>query len=516
MNMGELPEGMDMPESKITTPHPSASVILSRECFGGHEILLGHRVSELPAFPDLWSFPGGGISRVDRAVAESHPEWLSERGEDRVSAFALLREIVEELGVAPDGSGGFCEVSAEVRELVCSDKSGWLESMESGELTADGFHCEIITERITPPQAPARFHNLFFHVPTGDSGVTPTFPPGRSEFDEFRWWRPIDLIASWEGNELRLPPPIVTLVRDLVEAIEREGDLQSACDALAANPPSGQHRFEYGPGVECILIPTATLPPATHTNCYILGERGGERVMVDTAARDEEGLEELALKVREIRDDDSSITATIFTHRHPDHVGDLARISEIYKAPIWASEETHAAINGSTRDRVLSEGDSFVLEGPSGGVRWEVIESPGHCPGQICLVSEAGVVSADNCSTVGTILVPSGEGDMGAYISGLEKIRALKPKVLFPGHGPLVANPERLLTHYIEHRKARHQKVLEAVRAGNSDIPSIASAAYSDSPGAHPLLAQDQALSHLKELQRSGDVKHDSSGYAAA
>ena len=58
MDMGELPEGMDMPESKITTPHPSASVILSRERAGGHEILLGHRVSELPAFPDVWSFPG--------------------------------------------------------------------------------------------------------------------------------------------------------------------------------------------------------------------------------------------------------------------------------------------------------------------------------------------------------------------------------------------------------------------------------------------------------------------------
>jgi glyoxylase-like metal-dependent hydrolase (beta-lactamase superfamily II) len=96
---------------------------------------------------------------------------------------------------------------------------------------------------------------------------------------------------------------------------------------------------------------------------------------------------------------------------------------------------------------------------------------------------------------------------MGAYISGLERIRDLRPKVLFPGHGPLVANPERLLTHYIEHRKARHQKVLEAVRAGNSDIPSIASAAYSDTPGAHPTLAEDQALSHLKELVRTGTVR---------
>ena len=261
MDMGELPEGMDMPESEITPPHPSASVILSRECVDGHEILLGHRVSELPAFPDVWSFPGGGISRVDRAAAQFHPEWLSERGGDRVSAFALLREIVEELGVAPDGSGGFCEVNDDVRKLVCSDKSGWLESMESGELTSDGFHCEMITERITPPQAPARFHNLFFHVPTGDPGVTPTFPPGRSEFDEFRWWRPADLIASWESNEIRLPPPLVTLARDLVEAIKNEGDLQSACDALAADPPSGRHRFEYGPGVECVLIPTDTLPP---------------------------------------------------------------------------------------------------------------------------------------------------------------------------------------------------------------------------------------------------------------
>ena len=157
-----------------------------------------------------------------------------------------------------------------------------------------------------------------------------------------------------------------------------------------------------------------------------------------------------------------------------------------------------------------------MLDGPSGGILWDVIESPGHCPGQICLVGEAGVVSGDNCTLVGTILVPSGEGDMGAYISGLERIRDLRPKVLFPGHGPLVANPKRVLTEYIEHRKARHQKVLEAVRTGNSDIPSIASAAYSDSPGAHPLLAQDQALSHLKELQRTGDVENDGSGYTAA
>ncbi|GIT75205.1 MAG: hypothetical protein Ct9H300mP30_2670 [Methanobacteriota archaeon] len=62
----------------------------------------------------------------------------------------------------------------------------------------------MITERITPPQAPARFHNLFYHVPTGDPRGHPVFPPGRSEFDEFGGGAS-DLIASWEANELRLP-----------------------------------------------------------------------------------------------------------------------------------------------------------------------------------------------------------------------------------------------------------------------------------------------------------------------
>ena len=87
--MGELPEGMEMPKSERAAPRPSASVILSRERDSGHEILLGHRVSELPAFPDVWSFPGGAISPQDRAVAESPPEWLQER-HHRVTHFALM------------------------------------------------------------------------------------------------------------------------------------------------------------------------------------------------------------------------------------------------------------------------------------------------------------------------------------------------------------------------------------------------------------------------------------------
>ena len=35
----------------------------------------------------------------------------------------------------------------------------------------------------------------------------------------------------------------------------------------------------------------------------------------------------------------SNIIATIFTHKHPDHIGDMKEIMDIYDAPIWAAKE---------------------------------------------------------------------------------------------------------------------------------------------------------------------------------
>ena len=71
---------MDVPRAKPSPPRRSASVMLRR----GNEILLCHRVSTVPAFPDYWAFPGGGVSRLDRD-----------------SLFALCREMVEEVGLTP-------------------------------------------------------------------------------------------------------------------------------------------------------------------------------------------------------------------------------------------------------------------------------------------------------------------------------------------------------------------------------------------------------------------------------
>ena len=130
--MDELPEGVDIAKLESRPHIPSASVMLSRVSGDGHEILLGHRSPELPAFPDLWSFPGGGVSRVDRKAADSHPEWLADRTGDRLSVFTLLREMLEEIGVTPDGNGGFLGGRGGKKKGVCKGKGGGGEGGEAG------------------------------------------------------------------------------------------------------------------------------------------------------------------------------------------------------------------------------------------------------------------------------------------------------------------------------------------------------------------------------------------------
>ena len=511
--MDELPEGVVLPKANVAIPRPSASLIVSRMNGNIGEILLCHRVSEVPSFPDFWAFPGGGVSRTDRRVSDENPKWLANT-QDPVTSITLLRELVEEIGFSPDGNGSLELVNEEIQEKICQNKDLWADFVKSGKLKIENFNSQIIAIRTMPPFAPIRFTNTFHHLSIGNSIIEPRFPKGMSEFDKYKWWKPENLLKSWLSHEVRLPPPQVTLIRDICKELEGSGDLISTFDKLSINPSEGYHILEFAPGVECIPLPTQTLPPATHTNCYVLGVPGGERAIIDPAAKSKDALDILSKKIDEIKATGSVIKATIYTHKHQDHIGNLEEIEKLYKAPIWASKETIEAISELENNRVLEENDSFILNGNNTSECWNIIETPGHCPGHICLVGDAGIVSGDNVSVIGTILVPSNDGDMNQYLEGLQRMKEFNPPLLFPGHGPFSANPEKLLNRYIKHRNKRHQLVLDAVKENFSDLESIAKKSYEDTPQAHPSLMIDQTLSHLKGHINSGTIYFDNGKYS--
>ena len=59
--------------------------------------------------------------------------------------------------------------------------------------------------------------------------------------------------------------------------------------------------------------------------------------------------------------------------------------------------------------------------------KWQVLQTPGHHPGHICLLGDAGLVAGDMVAGIGTILIPPSEGDMDQYLQQLQRLIDLKP-----------------------------------------------------------------------------------------
>jgi len=303
---------------------------------------------------------------------------------------------------------------------------------------------------------------------------------------------------------MKIAPPVVTLLMEIEQTLERKGRdmLEAARDISERLPQRRSILFAYG--VEVVPVKTATLPPADHTNCYLVGDPEGEFILVDPASHLPEGLEDMAKAVDRHK---GELVAMMFTHSHGDHVGDIGLLREAFEVPIWGSEYTSRSVKC---DRILTDGEMLEL----GKQAWQVLITPGHHPGHICLLGDPGLIAGDMVAGIGTILIPPHTGDMNVYMEQLERLKNLKPHLLFPSHGPVIALPTTKFNQYLSHRQARHQAVYAAVDSGIQSLPEIAKAAYADTPDAHPGLAIDQTLSHLMSHQRAGAMDEHSSKWS--
>ena len=468
---------------------------------------MGLRHPDVPTFPEFWAFPGGGVSKEDIEYAKKG----SGQGDDiqsMESLVTLFREVVEETGLSKSKDGGWVIVPPHVRNKLIEGPGAWIEALAEGMIHVDTSGASLVTERTTPPLSPVRYTNRFYHIHLGEYAPEPEHPPGRSEFTEFKWWDPEDILEQWEQGAARMAPPQVTFMRDVVDRCKEGRGILEILSDLAGKPPIGRHKIEFAPGIECLPIPTATLPPATHTNCFIIGQ-GDELLLVDPAIQDGEGQAIIVERLNELKSNGKRVKSILYTHRHTDHIGDRARIKEIVDVEVLGTSETLAAIGGGT---VIREGDIIDL---GDNLPWTVIETPGHCPGMVSLISKSGLLSADNVTMVGTILVPSADGDMHQYMDGLERLHALNPNLLFPSHGPVCAAPMRVLSRTLKHRKERHSKVLNAVNRGLDRLADIAMSAYKDASDAPESLVLDQTLSHLRGLVKEGLVLEEGDVFTA-
>lgn len=270
------------------------------------------------------------------------------------------------------------------------------------------------------------------------------------------------------------------------------------------------------PSIEMVSARTPTLPPATHTNSYALG--GRDVLLVEPATPfEDERLAWLAW-ARGLIAAGRRPLAVFATHHHPDHVGGASFFAEALGLPLWAHEQTAARIQDPV-DRTLVDGEALLLDGPV-PQRWQVLHTPGHAAGHLCLFERSlGVaVVGDMVASEGTILISPDEGDMGEYLAQLRRLASLPVRTALPAHGGPIDEPTMLFERYITHRLAREAKVLDAVSAAGAQgatAEALLPTAYADTSAVLFPIALLSLRAHLDKLVRDGAVRADGERFVA-
>ena len=126
----------------------------------------------------------------------------------------------------------------------------------------------------------------------------------------------------------------------------------------------------------------------------------------------------------------------VLTHNHFDHMGGAISVKNKYSAKVYAK-----IYSGDVVDYIVNDGDVIKLA----EYEFYVIHSPGHSTDSICLYCEEEQVLFSGDTTLQ--IRNSYETYTKEYLETLRKLKKLKIKVIYPGHGdPITKNPEDLLS----------------------------------------------------------------------
>jgi endoribonuclease LACTB2 len=295
-----------------------------------------------------------------------------------------------------------------------------------------------------------------------------------------------------------------------VEALYREAREAVVAGRGPASMAAPDRPFRVDPGIEAVPLRTPTLPPATHTNSYLVGS--GEVVVVDPPSPYTAEREALDAALDARRAAGHQVVAIWLTHHHADHVGGAAHLARRLGVPVAAHAETAARLGARVPvDAHLHDDQVLALAGDPPR-RLRAIFTPGHAPGHLCFYEEETgcLLAGDMVAGIGTILVEPSEGDMRRYLDSLARLERLAPARLLPAHGPIIDDAVGRLRAYVAHRLWREARVLEALqRRGRSAAGELVPEAYADAaPAVYPL-AERSLEAHLIKLCADGRVRRE-------
>jgi hydroxyacylglutathione hydrolase len=188
----------------------------------------------------------------------------------------------------------------------------------------------------------------------------------------------------------------------------------------------------------------------TENNCNSYLIEGAFRILIDPGHQHlfpvlKDSLEAMGIGL-------GDIDLIIATHIHPDHIEAVQSFSSL-STMVTIHEEEYHYFRESIARYPQFEFDFFLTEGSLtvGGVELEVIHTPGHSPGSICIYWPlhkalfAGDVIFEQ--GVGRTDLPGGGSDQ--LKDSIRRLSSLDVELLLPGHGTMIRGKEEVARNFV-------------------------------------------------------------------
>jgi glyoxylase-like metal-dependent hydrolase (beta-lactamase superfamily II) len=220
------------------------------------------------------------------------------------------------------------------------------------------------------------------------------------------------------------------------------------------------------------------------TQTYVVGKQ--QAVIIDPGPLLPAHLNAVADAV-----DSGAHVSIVITHTHPDHA---------------AGAETLAKRLGT---EVRHPAPESLIATDGGPLR--TVATPGHTADHLAFFLEPErVVFCGDLMMGGmdTALVAVPEGDLHAYLQSLQRLRALRPSIIYPAHGPAFDQPTQAIDRYVQHRLDRVQQVVSALASGPRTTQQLVADIYGAELDVHlRAYAGSAVAAYLFYLEVSGRVR---------
>lgn len=124
-------------------------------------------------------------------------------------------------------------------------------------------------------------------------------------------------------------------------------------------------------------------------------------------------------------------THILVTHAHFDHVNDVAGLADKFGLKVVVHKDEAGAFGGISNVIEVADGDSVEV----GGLRFDVVHTPGHSPGSVCFKTGGALFTGDTLFVDGIGRIDLEGGDAEEMYNSMQKIKKLPDGVvIFPGH----------------------------------------------------------------------------------